>query len=73
MKQHDEWGSADIAEYARTAEYIEPGDKPMKIEVIDYAKDPERHGPEGGTVVALACVMIAALFVGVLIAVWRIW
>jgi hypothetical protein len=63
----------DPAAPARTAEYIEPGDKPMKIEVIDYAKDPERHGPEGGTVVALACVMIAALFVGVLIAVWRIW
>jgi hypothetical protein len=63
----------DPAAPARTAQHIEPGDKPMKIEVIDYAKDPERHGPEGGTVVALACVMIAALFVGVLIAVWRIW
>jgi cell division septal protein FtsQ len=59
--------------FARTAQHIEPKEKPMRIEVYDYAKDPERHGPEGGTVITLACVMIAALFVGVLIAVWRMW
>ena len=59
----------DPAAPARTAQHIEPGDKPMKIEVIDYAKDPERHGPEGGTVVALACVMIVVLFIAFVVGV----
>jgi len=62
----------DPAAPARTAQHIEPGDKPMRIEVIDYADYPDANLPPPNWEWRFYWVVIIALFVGVLIAVWRI-
>lgn len=69
MKQHDKSGSAEIAEYARTTQHIEPEDKPMKIHVIDYAE--RKPVPIGHTaawwLIGLTIVCFLALVTGVLV------
>jgi hypothetical protein len=45
----------------------------MRIEVIDYADYPDANLPPPNWGWRFYWVVIIALFVGVLIAVWRIW
>lgn len=78
-----QWDSTDIAAHARRAEHLTPEDmmrRPTAYEALSrdtehsagvwkYKPHPQKRGPEGGAVIALAVAMIAALVFALILSV----
>lgn len=63
----------DPAAHARTVQHIEPDEKPMRIDVHDYAEPkPRPRYIDARPFAWLMLVAIAALFVAVLVIVGRV-
>lgn len=63
MKPHDQWNSADIADYARRAMYLE---------TQDYSDLPDPNLPPPNWEWRVYTVVCVALLVAVLVVVWRL-
>ena len=64
----------DPAAPARTAQHIEPEDKPMRIEVRDYAAPmPRPRYVDARPLAWLGIVAAIALFIAALIFAGRVW